>query len=105
MMNGTDRLETVLETYRGLISDDEMISARLSRLDRKREKLQRQQAGIYESMDAAERQIRKLLEESATGEPESPPRDKRRGRRKKVELTEEEVVSCEKLAEELMGGK
>lgn len=38
----------------GLISDDEMISARLSRLDRKREKLQRQQAGIYESMDAAE---------------------------------------------------
>ena len=72
-MNGTDRLETVLETYRGLISDDEMISARLSRLDRKREKLQRQQAGIYESMDAAERQIRKLLEESATGEPESPP--------------------------------
>lgn len=73
MMNGTDRLETVLETYRGLISDDEMISARLSRLDRKREKLQRQQAGIYESMDAAERQIRKLLEESATGEPESPP--------------------------------
>ena len=73
-MNGTDRLETVLETYRGLISDDEMISARLSRLDRKREKLQRQQAGIYESMDAAERQIRKLLEESATGEPESPQR-------------------------------
>lgn len=28
MMNGIDRLETVLETYRGLISDDEMISAR-----------------------------------------------------------------------------
>lgn len=69
MMSGTDRLETVLETYRGLISDDEMISVRLSRLDRKREKLQRQQAGIYESMDAAEQQIRKLLEESATGEP------------------------------------
>ena len=102
-MSGTDRLETVLETYRGLISDDEMISVRLSRLDRKREKLQRQQAGIYESMDAAEQQIRKLLEESATGEPASP--DKRRGRRKKVELTEEEAASCEKLAEELIGGK
>ena len=51
-----------------------------------------------------EERIRELLGSPDADELE-PPRDKRRGRRKKVELTEEEVVSCEKLAEELMGGK
>lgn len=94
----------MLETYRGLITDDEQITARISHQDRKREKLQRQQAKIYEDMAAVEERIREL-----PGSPDAdeldPPRDKRRGRRKKVELTEEEVVSCEKLAEELMGGK
>lgn len=52
-----------------------------------------------------EERIRELLGSPDADELDPPPRDKRRGRRKKVELTEEEVVSCEKLAEELMGGK
>lgn len=103
-MSKNKELELMLETYRGLITDDEQITARISHQDRKREKLQRQQAKIYEDMAAVEERIRELL-----GSPDAdeldPPRDKRRGRRKKVELTEEEVVSCEKLAEELMGGK
>ena len=103
-MSKNKELELMLETYRGLITDDEQITARISHQDRKREKLQRQQAKIYEDMAAVEERIREL-----SGSPDAdeldPPRDKRRGRRKKVELTEEEVVSCEKLAEELMGGK
>ena len=103
-MSKNKELELMLETYRGLITDDEQITARISHQDRKREKLQRQQAKIYEDMAAVEERIRELL-----GSPDAdeldPHRDKRRGRRKKVELTEEEVVSCEKLAEELMGGK
>ena len=103
-MSKNKELELMLETYRGLITDDEQITARISHQDRKREKLQRQQAKIYEDMAAVEERIREL-----PGSPDAdelaPPRDKRRGRRKKVELTEEEVVSCEKLAEELMGGK
>lgn len=106
-MSKNKELEQMLETYRGLITDDEQITARISHQDRKREKLQRQQAKIYEDMAAVEERIKELLENPDVDEPESPPpsRDQRRGRRKKVELTEEEAASCEKLAEELMGGK
>lgn len=103
-MSKNKELELMLETYRGLITDDEQITARISHQDRKREKLQRQQAKIYEDMAAVEERIRELLGSPDADELDTP-RDKRRGRRKKVELTEEEVVSCEKLAEELMGGK
>lgn len=104
-MSKNKELEQMLETYRGLITDDEQITARISRQVRKREKLQRQQAKIYDDMAEVEQRIRELLGSPDADEPESPPRDKRRGRRKKTELTEEEAASCEKLAEELMGGK
>ncbi len=93
-MSKNKELELMLETYRGLITDDEQITARISHQDRKREKLQRQQAKIYEDMAAVEERIRELLGSPDADELE-PPRDKRRGRRKKVELTEEEVVSCD----------
>ena len=102
-MSKNKELELMLETYRGLITDDEQITVRISHQDRKREKLQRSRRRFMRtwqqwrsgSGSCWEAQIRTNW----------PPRDKRRGRRKKVELTEEEVVSCEKLAEELMGGK
>lgn len=60
-MSKNKELELMLETYRGLITDDEQITARISHQDRKREKLQRQQAKIYEDMAAVEERIRELL--------------------------------------------
>lgn len=60
-----DKLEQIFERYRGLVSDDEQVSARLSSLDRKREKLQRQRAEIYENMATLEVEIRKLLVEES----------------------------------------
>ena len=72
-MNKNEELEQMLEVYRGLITDDEQITARISHQDRKREKLQRQQAKIYEDMAAVEEQIRELLGSPDADEPESPP--------------------------------
>lgn len=60
-MSKNKELELMLETYRGLITDDEQITARISHQDRKREKLQRQQAKIYADMAAVEERIRELL--------------------------------------------
>ena len=72
-MSKNKELELMLETYRGLITDDEQITARISHQDRKREKLQRQQAKIYEDMAAVEERIRELLGSPDADELDPPP--------------------------------
>lgn len=82
-MNKNKELEQMLETYRGLITDDEQITAQISHQDRKREKLQRQQEKIYEDMAAVEERIRELLGSPDADEPAPPETSGGAGERKR----------------------
>lgn len=153
-----NRLEALLESYRELISDDELLAKQIGHLEAKIQKIRKKQDKIYVDMAILEQEIRQLIsvpEAPLDVEPKKevpPPTEKRSGsisecdgkkrrkidlakvrslrdagwsyekigdelgfspasimtalsRAKKLELTEEEKAGCDKLAEELMGGK
>lgn len=152
-----NRLEALLESYRELISDDELLAKQIGHLEAKIKKIRKKQDRVYKDMAMLEQEIRQLIngaEAPLDVEPkkEVPPSKKRSGtgsagtgkkrrtidlakvrslrgagwsyekigdeigfspasimtalsRAKKLELTEEEKAGCDKLAEELMGGK
>ena len=56
-----NRLEALLESYRELISDDELLAKQIGHLEAKIQKIRKKQDKIYEDMAILEQEIRQLI--------------------------------------------
>ena len=56
-----NRLEALLESYRELISDDEILAKQIGHLEAKIQKIRKKQDKIYKDMAILEQEIRQLI--------------------------------------------
>lgn len=115
-----NRLEALLESYRELISDDELLAKQIGHLEAKIQKIRKKQDKIYGDMAILEQEIRQLInapEESLDVEPKKEvhtPTEKSSGsisecdgkKRRKIDLAKVRSLrdagwSYEKIGDEL----
>lgn len=56
-----NRLEALLESYRELISDDELLAKQIGHMESKIQKIRKKQDKIYKDMEILEQEIRQLI--------------------------------------------
>ena len=56
-----NRLEALLESYRELISDDEILAKQIGHLEAKIKKIRKKQDRVYKDMEMLEQDIRQMI--------------------------------------------